>query len=87
MSIIRKTPPPIPPRPSKEQMESLKKCQEVCSIKGKSSLPFPIPYAQTTNSMASILKIKEAFPALPNKKILKIHNAVFPNPDNKGRKI
>jgi len=34
--------------------------------------------------MASILKIKEAFPALPNKKILEIHNVVFPKPDNKG---
>jgi len=37
--------------------------------------------------MASILKIKEAFPALLNKKILEIHNAVFPEPDNKGQKV
>jgi len=33
----RKTPPPIPPRPCKEQMETLKKRQEACSKKGKSS--------------------------------------------------
>ena len=44
-------------------------------------------YAQTTNAAASILKIKEAFPALPNKKILKIHDTAFPKPDNKGRRI
>jgi len=86
MLIIRKTPPPIPPRLSKEQMESLKKRQEACLIKGKSSLSSPIFYAQTTNSMASILKIKEAFPALPNKKILEIHNAAFPNQTTKNKK-
>jgi len=44
-------------------------------------------YAQTINAAASILKIKEAFPALPNKKILEIHDAAFPKPDNKGRRI
>jgi len=44
-------------------------------------------YAQATNAAASILRIKEAFPALPNKKILEIHNAAFPKPDNKGRRI
>jgi len=83
MSIIRKIPLPIPLCPSKKQMESSKKCQEACSIKGKSSLSPPMSYAQATNSTASILKIKEAFPALPNKKILKIHNVAFPKLDNK----
>jgi len=85
--IIRKTPPPIPPRPSKEQMERSKKRQETRLIKGKSSSFSPMSYAQATNSAASTLKIKEAFPALPIKKILEIHNAAFPKPDNKGRKI
>jgi len=37
--------------------------------------------------VASILKIKEAFPALPNKKILEIHDTAFSKPDNKGRRI
>jgi len=86
-ATIRKTPLPIPPRPSKEQMENLKKRQEVCSTKGKSSLYSPMSYAQATKAAASILKIKEAFPALPNKKILKIHDTAFPKPDNKGRII
>jgi len=36
-TMIRKTPPPIPPHPSKEQMETLKKHQEARSTKGKSS--------------------------------------------------
>jgi len=34
-------------------------------------------YAQATNSGVNILKIKEAFPTLPNKKILEIHNIAF----------
>ena len=37
----RKTPPPIPPRSSKEQMEISKKRQEARSTKGKSSSPPP----------------------------------------------
>jgi len=68
-------------------MESLKKHQEACTTKGKSSLSPPMFYAQATNSMASILKIKEAFLALPNKKILEIYNTVFPKLDNKGQKV
>jgi len=68
-------------------MESSKKHQEACSTKGKSFLNSPISYAQATNTAASILKIKEAFPAIPNKKILKIHDVVFPKPNNKRRRI
>jgi len=86
-ATIKKTPPPIPPRPSKEQMENSKKRQEARSTKGKSSSYSPMSYAQATNAAASILKIKEAFPALPNKKILEIHDAAFPKPDNKGHRI
>jgi len=33
------------------------------------------------------LKIKEAFPALPNKKVLKMHNAAFAQPVNKTKKV
>jgi len=44
-STIRKTPPPIPPRPSKEQLENSKKCQEACSSKDKSSMFSPMSYA------------------------------------------
>ena len=55
--------------------------------KGKSSTSSPMSYAQATNAVASILKIKEAFPVLPNKKILEIHDVAFPKPDNKRRRI
>jgi len=44
-------------------------------------------YAQATNAAASILKIKEVFPALLNKKILEIHDTAFPKSDNKGHRI
>ena len=86
-SMIRKTLSPILPHPSKEQIESLKKRQETCLTKGKSSLSFPMSYAQATNTMVSILKIKEVFSALPKKKILEIHDVAFPKPDNKGQRI
>jgi len=87
MATTRKTPPPISPCLSKEQMENSKKRQEARSTKGKSSSYSPMSYAQATNAVASILKIKEAFPVLPNKKILEIHDAAFPKPDNKGCRI
>ena len=45
------------------------------------------PSVPLTNATASILKIKEAFPALPNKKILEIHDTAFPKPNNKGHRI
>jgi len=86
-AMVRKTPSSIPPCPSKEQMENSKKHQEARSTKGKSSSNFSMSYAQATNAMASILKIKEVFPALPNKKILKIHDMAFPKPDNKRCRI
>jgi len=34
-------------------------------------------FAQVAMSVENILHIKEAFPALPNSKILDIHNLVF----------
>ena len=42
-------------------------------------------YAQAT--VSNILKIKEAFPALPNKKILEIHNTAFKKPTNKNKTV
>ena len=86
-ATTKKTLLPIPPHLSKEQMENSKKHQEACSTKGKSSSYSPMSYTQATNAMASILKIKKAFPALPNKKILEIYDAAFPKPDNKGYRI
>jgi len=44
-------------------------------------------YAQVVNLSVNILRIKEAFPTFPNKKILKIHNAAFSKLGHKSKKI
>jgi len=63
----------------------LKKQMEKSKIHGKMA---PTPsYAQAANSSVNILKIKEAFPAFPNKKIIEIHNATFSKPGHKDKKI
>jgi len=51
-AMIRKTPLPIPPRPSKEQMESSKKHQEAHSTKGKSCKG--TPPSPTLNGMTTL---------------------------------
>jgi len=80
---ISKVPPPIPLYPSKEILEKSKAHQHKISTKGKSSLS----YAQITSNVTNALKIKKAFPALPNKKVLKIHNAAFGQHTNKAKKV
>jgi len=82
--ISRKIPPPVPPRPTKKQLEKSKKRQESYTSGKKSS---PQSYAQAANSTVNILKIKEAFPALPNKKIIEIHNVATSKPGLRGKKI
>ena len=79
---ISKVPPPIPPRLSKEVLEKSKTLQRSISTKGNSY----ISYTQAASYVTNALKIKEAFPALPNKKVLEIHNAAFAQPVNKPRK-
>jgi len=55
--------------------------------KGK-DMPFSLlSYAQATYQASNILKFKEVFPILSNKKILEIHNTAFSKPINKGKKI
>jgi len=44
-------------------------------------------YAQAVNSLVNILKIKESFPTLSNKKIIEIHNTTFSKPGLKSKKI
>jgi len=53
-ATIKKTPSPIPPHPSKEQMENSKKRQEACLTKSKSSLYSPMSYAQYPQDQRSI---------------------------------
>jgi len=80
---ITKVPPPIPPRPSKEILEKSKAHQQKISNKGK----FPLSYAQIASNVTNALKIKEAFPALPNKKVLEMHNAAFGQHINRAKKV
>jgi len=67
----RRVLPPIPPCLTRKQMEKSK-------IHGKTAQS--PTYAQAANSSVNILKIKETFPALPNKKIIEIHSVAFSNP-------
>ena len=53
--------------------------------KEKKIPPSPLFYAQTTLFASSILKIKEVFSILLNRKILEIHNVAFSR-QNKNRK-
>ena len=80
---ISKVPPPIPPRPSKKVLDKSRIFQKTFSVKGNSQ----VSYAQAASYVSNALKIKEAFPDLPNKKVLEIHNAAFAQPVNKTRKI
>jgi len=80
---ISKVPPPIPPHPSKEILEKSKAHQRKISTEGKS----PLSYAQIASNVTNALKIKEAFPALPNKKVLEMHNAAFRQHANKAKKV
>jgi len=64
-------------------LEKSKAYQRKISTEGKSSLF----YAQIASNVTNTLKIKEAFPALPNKKVLKMHNAAFRQHTNKAKKV
>jgi len=44
-------------------------------------------YAQASSHAADILKLRDAFSALPNKKIIKIHKATLTKESPKGKKI
>ena len=83
---IRRVPPPIPPRPTKEQLEKSKNRQAGRIAKDTNRTNPTKSFAQVTALAANILKIKEAFPALPDKKIIEIHNAALNKPTIKGRK-
>lgn len=60
------------PRPNKEVKAKSKLALEKFNKKN------PRSFAQVAKSAENVLRIREAFPALPIKKILEIHNAAFP---------
>jgi len=67
-------------------MEKSKIHQQIYTSKGKNIPLPPLSYAQVTSQASNIHKIKEAFLALLDKKILKIYNAAFSKPGNRGEK-
>jgi len=82
---VEKIPPCIPPcLTSKQVKESRKRLEQK---KNKKNLPTTKSYAQALVQAADILKLKDAFPALPNKKIMEIHNASLNVTQPKGKKI
>ena len=82
-SLVAKVPPPIPTRLPKKQIEEAKKHWEKRKINNKSTKSF----AQAASPASDILKLRDAFLVLPNKKIIEIHNATLNKEPIKGRKI
>jgi len=64
-------------------LEKSKAHQQKISTKGKS----PPSYAQIASNITNALKIKEVFPALPNKKVLEMHKAAFGQHTNRAKKV
>ena len=68
---VERIPPPIPKRLPRKQVEEVKKCLEQKKTRGKNPAK---SYAQVSSPANDILKLRDAFPALPNKKIIEIYN-------------
>jgi len=64
-------------------LEKSKAYQQKISTKEKS----PLSYAQIASNVTNALKIKEAFPVLPNKKVLEMHKAAFGQYANRAKKV
>jgi len=82
-NMIEKIPPPIPAHLPHKQLKEIKKCMEQRKRnKNKAKL-----YAQAFLPTADILKLRNVFPTLPDKKIIEIHRATLSKKSPKGRKI
>ena len=81
---VEKTPPPIPLHLPCEQLEEVRKHMEQ---RKKNKNTANKSYVQASSLVADILKLRDAFPALPNRKIIEIHNASLNKPSPKGKKI
>lgn len=84
-NLVAKIPLPIPARLLYKQLEEVKKQIEQRQSQGKNI--YTKSYAQTTTSAADILKLRDAFPALPNKKIIKICSTTLNKPMQKDKRI
>jgi len=77
---------PLSPCPTEEQLRK-SKFQLIKKTKGNNSKTSVKLFAQVTATAKNILKTKEAFSALPKRKIIEIHNAVMNKPANRSKKI
>jgi len=82
-NLMKRTPLQIPQRLPPKQVEEIRK--KLDQRKSKRKLSLPMSYAQASSQAADILKLKDAFLALPNKKIVEIHNAALNVPQPKGK--
>ena len=83
-NLVAKIPPPLPTCLPCKQLEEVEKHMEQRQ-KNKKNLTNK-SYAQAISLVVDILKLRDAFPALPNKKIIELHNAVLSKPAQKGKK-
>ena len=74
-NTIGNFPPCIPPRLHPKQVEEVRK--RLLQRNNKKKSQTPRSYAQVSSSANDILKLRDAFPALPNKKIIEIHKAAL----------
>jgi len=80
---MKRTPLQIPQQLLPKQVEEIRK--KLDQRKSKRKSPPLMSYAQASSQAADILKLKDAFPALPNKKIVEIHNAALNVTQPKGK--
>jgi len=73
-NLVKKIPSPIPTYLPCKQLEEVRKCMEQ---RKKSKNLANKSYAQASSPVADILKLRDVFPALPNKKIIEIHNTTL----------
>jgi len=77
-------PPRIPPHLHPKQIEEARK--RLLQRNNRKNSQTPRSYAQVSSSANDILKLRDAFPALPNKKIIEIHNATLNSSQPKKKK-
>ena len=82
-NTVEKIPPPISKRLPHKQVEEVRKRLEQKKSKEKNLTK---SYAQVSSLANDILKLRDAFPALPNKKIIEIHNTILNTTQPKGKK-
>jgi len=82
-NLVKRNPPPIPPHLPQKQLEEVRNRLEQRKTNKKSTKS----YVQALSLASDILKLRDAFLVLPNKKIIEIHKAMLNKEPSKGKKI